>query len=182
MARIKGAGVVELVKFLRTHKTRALEVLPPDLQHYLTERVLLGSWYPERDVMGLLTAMLEVAGVGDAYERAGAIVARRNLATIYASHIQRSDPEAALRYISALWSNYHDTGREKATFTGSTCRIEISDFGIVDADYCRVIGAYNRELIELTGGEVRTMQKLSCTAAGDPTCVWQYEWIRKSTP
>ncbi len=178
MARTKGTGLIEIVKFLRTQRTRASEILPPGLHRYLDERILVGSWYPEQDVMRLLKAVVQLIGAPDGYEKSGVLLARKNLATVYA-HVVRPGQgvPAVLTYISALWSNYHDTGTETATFSANSCRIEVKDFAVCSAEYCRLIGAYNGELIERAGGKLSATRKLYCTANGDPSCVWEYDWV-----
>src|SRR5262249_50086274 len=144
---------------------------------YLEERILVGSWYPEHDVQAITKVYLELLGDKNGYERAGILLARHNLATIYAPLMERGGSvEAVLTYISALWSNYDDTGRETATFTGAVCRIEIVGFDLRSAEYCRVVGAYNGELIQLAGGRVDKTRKVACTASGGQTCVWEYHW------
>jgi hypothetical protein len=177
LARIKGVALVEMVKFLRRQRAQARELLLPDLHHYLDERILVGSWYPEADVQAILKVYLELLGDKDGYEQAGILLARQNLSTIYASVIGHGESvESVLTYISGLWSNYHNSGRETATFSGGVCRIEISGFTVRSAEYCRLVGAYNGELIRVAGGTVEKTRKLACTASGGPTCVWEYDW------
>ena len=183
MSRTKGVALIQMVKFLRSHRAHALEVLPGDLLHYLDERVLAGSWYPEHDILRILQAVVQLLGNPKGFEFCGAMLARSNLASIY-GHVLRPghDIRSVLSYISGLWSNYHDTGAESATFDEDHCRIELRGFDVHSAEYCRVIGAYNAELIELTGAKLRATRKLSCTARGDEFCTWEYEWWPAAPP
>jgi hypothetical protein len=177
MGRTKGTAVIGLVKTLRSQRARALEILPVDLHHYLDRRVLISSWYPDRDVQRILAAFIQLMGGGaDGWERAGVLLARKDLSTVYANLLAGRSVEAVLTGIAALWGNYHDTGIERASFFPGTCRIEIQDFAVRNPDYCRLIGAYNGELIERAGGLVRMVRKASCTSNGDSSCIWEYDW------
>src|SRR5262249_8607715 len=161
---------VQLVRTLRAQRERAVEVLPEDLHHYLDERILVGTWYPLDDVFRATRALIDLGGGGDkGWDRAGTLLARNDLHTVYAHFIQGKNVESALRSIAALWSNYYDTGKEHATFSPGTCTIELEGFALRDAGYCRMIGAYNAELINATGGRVLATRKVACTARGQKT-------------
>src|SRR5215470_107190 len=167
MGRTKGITVVDLVKALRSQRARAHELLPPDLHHYLESRILVGAWYPDEDVQRLLRAFIQLMGGSMGWERAGTLLARKNLATVYANMlpVQHGVPRA-MRLLPGLWRNYHDTGDEKAIVTKGKVRVEISGFAVRSADYCKLIGAYNGEVIQLAGGRVNATRKVACTANG----------------
>ena len=63
MARVKGATIVDSVRFLRRHKEEARKQLPPAPHHYLALRVLAASWYPEADLIPLVRAMARIQRV-----------------------------------------------------------------------------------------------------------------------
>jgi hypothetical protein len=176
MGKTKGTALIGLVRTLRSNRARALELLPADLHHYLDQRILVGSWYPDQDVQRVLRAFIQLMGGSMGWERAGVLLARKDLSTVYANILAGRSVEAVLTHISGLWDNYHDTGTERATFSPGKCRIELQDFSIRSGDYCRLVGAYNGELIERAGGRVENMRKVSCTSVGDPTCIWEYDW------
>jgi hypothetical protein len=184
MGKTKGTAFVHLVRMLRAQRAGAKAILPPDLLHYLDERILVGSWYPDDDVQRVLRYFIELVGGGDiAWERAGAMLARNDLAGVYANVLgPGATVEEVLTRISGLWHNYHDTGEELATFMPGNCKIEIRGLTIKSADYCRLIGAYNAELIHLAGGRVLAMRKLSCTSRSNRSCIWEYDWARVSAP
>lgn len=179
----KGSALIESIRVLRSQRARALELLPPELHHYLERRILVSSWYPEPDYMHLLRALRRVLG-GVSWERVGAIGARNDLTGIYAKLVRGKSIEDVATMAPALWRNYHDTGRETVTFAKRCARFEIADFAVVDADYCKVVLGYNRELLETAGAVVLRARKVSCTASGDASCVWEYDLAgeRDSTP
>lgn len=63
MANVNGTAALGPVKRLRLHKKRALELLPPEYRHYLKERIVAASWYPEEVFAPLLRANLELSGL-----------------------------------------------------------------------------------------------------------------------
>jgi hypothetical protein len=179
MGRIKGTSFLHLVRMLRSQRARAMEVLPVALHHYLQERILAGSWYPDEDVLGVMRAFFQVVGGGEqAWERAGEVLARNDLNGVYSNVVRPgASVEQVVKHVSVLWSNYHDTGSEKASFAAGKCTIEIKDASMRSADYCRLIGGYNAAVIQVAGGRVLRMKKVSCTAEGNPTCIWEYDWL-----
>ena len=176
MGMTKGTALIGLVKTLRSQRARALELLPAELHHYLDQRVLISSWYPDRGVQRVLKAFIQLMGAPDGWEKAGVLLARKDLTTVYANLLAGRSVESVLTHISALWGNYHDTGTEHASFVKGKCRIEIRGFAVRNPDYCRLIGAYNGELVERAGGRVRMVRKVSCTSKGDASCIWEYDW------
>ena len=61
MAKVKGSAILESVRILRRNKDAARKHLAPELQHYLSERVLVASWYPEISA-GCIAATFEKNG------------------------------------------------------------------------------------------------------------------------
>src|SRR5947209_7556165 len=111
-AKVKGTNMLSAVKALRMAREQARAVLPPSLHRYLDERILVSSWYPESDLMGLLSALgkLMPAGGGDPFLFMGRTTAREHLGGIYNAHVRPGDVERTLRSGTTLWRNYHDTG------------------------------------------------------------------------
>src|SRR5438270_990494 len=111
-AKVKGTNMLSAVKALRMAREQARAVLPPRLHSYLEDRILVSSWYPEVDLMALLSALgkLMPAGGGDPFLFMGRTTAREHLAGIYRGHVRPGDVERTLRSGTTLWRNYHDTG------------------------------------------------------------------------
>jgi len=173
--RTKGSALIGPVRALRRNRVSALEVLPPELHDYLNSRILVGSWYPVEHYVALLRALSKVARL--TWERIGALGARTDLSGgIYSNLARAGRAEDFIALIPVLWRNYHDSGREIVTFSEGRCVIELADFAVVDAEYCKSVSGYNREVIEIAGGVVWAVRKLRCTANGDRSCVWEYDW------
>src|SRR6478672_3107837 len=103
MPNVKGSNVVAAVKMLRAHRDRAVALLPPRYHHYLDERILVASWYPEGDQIELLRAVsFLLPGTPDPWMVMGRTTARGDL-------------KDTLRAASSLWQTFHDTGELKIT-------------------------------------------------------------------
>ena len=73
MGKPQGAAALTAVKLLRSRKDDARRVLPPELHHYLEDRIVVASWYPERDVFGLMKACAKLFPMeGAQFEAMGA--------------------------------------------------------------------------------------------------------------
>ena len=93
MAKVKGSALVEVVKFLRSQGEAGRRATPEAQRHYLEERVLPASWYPEQDLLVLLRAMVQFLP-GDresALANAGRFSARTHSEGVYAHLLAPTD-------------------------------------------------------------------------------------------
>ena len=58
MAKIKGTGLVGVVRLLKERRDHVEALLDSGLRDYLDRQVLVASWYPEADFMALLRVMV----------------------------------------------------------------------------------------------------------------------------
>jgi hypothetical protein len=175
MGKTKGSTVLTPVKLLRGRREEALKVLPPQLHHYLEERIVVASWYPEDDVIGLIKACSVVLPIpGDnIYETMGAGGARVHLEGIYA-HLLGRDLGARAH---TLWKTQHDSGElvvsgstpESATYT-------LTGWDHAAREYCRLLGAYFTEVHRLDGAAEPRFDHPKCRAFGGDCCVWTVRW------
>ena len=78
MARIKGIGLLHVVKMLRSMREAALGVVPAPLHHYLSQEISRSEWYPFEEYLALLhgLAKLMPPDTGDAWEMFGRLAIR----------------------------------------------------------------------------------------------------------
>jgi len=185
MARTKGTALIQLVRFLRSQRERAAEVLPPELQPYLEESVLASSWYPEAHLIGLLRAAAGLVG-GDRDETLrefGRISARHHLEGIY-SHLRlQEDPLAFPRRAFALWSAQHDSGRLRLDMKGDgEADLRVEGYAAPSPEMCLVLSGYLTEVFaESALGEPR-LEKQACCNRGDDVCAWSVRWATVRAP
>jgi hypothetical protein len=178
MAKVKGAAIVDSVRFLRRHKDEARKHLPPELHHYLGERVLAASWYPEADLVPLVRAMGRIQGVPDAawFEKAGRLSAQGHSQGIY-KHLASGDRESLTRRALVLWSSQHDTGRmDMEPEASGKVRVALRDFGMPSREFCALNGGYIAATFEASGCESVVVEKQSCCVDRAPACTWLVSW------
>ncbi|MEM9554850.1 MAG: DUF2378 family protein [Acidobacteriota bacterium] len=176
--KIKGTGLQSVVSALRQRRDHAEPLLPEGLRHYLDDRLLVASWYPEEDYYGLLRALAHFApkAVRDAWDWMGATSARGDLSGIYAAMVQRNNPWATLQRLPRLWSLYHDTGRVDVGFQGEgRSQVLVWDYSFAHEHFCRLKGGYLRVMLELAGAADPRVKVLRAGTAGHPAR-WLISW------
>jgi hypothetical protein len=175
VAKVKGGTLVETVKFLRRHKDAARAALPANLHHYLEERVLIGSWYPEADLVPMLRAVAQIAGQSETtfLEAAGRIAARGHAEGLYSHLVNSADPESMPRKAHALWSSQHDSGRFECRIDGpAQCTFTLRDFGLPSREMCMVTRGYVLEVLTMIGLREISVRETACCIDGAAACTW----------
>ena len=183
MAKVKGAAIVDSVRYLRRHKDEARKLLAPELHHYLAKRVLIASWYPEEDLVPLVRAMAAIQGSdGDAFfDKAGRLAAFTHAQGVYRLLLRDGDPASLARRAFVLWTSMHDTGSMEMVLDdpGRVC-VAVRDFGAPTREFCMINGGYIAATFEITGCQQVRVEKESCCVDGAPECSWQVTWDGKS--
>jgi hypothetical protein len=177
--KVKGVNMQALVKVLRkTGVESARRVLPPELHHYLSERILVSSRYPEHDHLELLRALARLMPPSpEPWVVLGARSARGDLTGIYKTHLRVGDPVRSLHSLPALWRNYHDTGDLAVSFPAERQAVaRLTRFAAPARELCRINVGYFEELVTLAGGADARGQELGCVLQGAPECSWSVVW------
>ena len=144
--QVKGQQMLGMVKTLRAGRDVALEVLPPALHHYLSDRIVVTSWYPEEDHLAIVHATGQVVATmvkGDPYRFIGEQGAKNDAAGLYASMLREGDPIISLQRFAQAWSLYHNTGESRITALGpKSVRSDLLDFRFVTPEVARVNAGY----------------------------------------
>jgi hypothetical protein len=179
MPNTKGTNVVELVRFLRSRRDQARELLPPELQHYLEDRIEVTRWYPEEDSLGLQRAVAALLPVAeeDAYELMGSLDAQLHLKGVYRHLRENARTEVLPVRIAALWASVHDTGKVRfAQARPGSSQIDLVDFEATSIEVCRSATGYIREVYRMAGVENLNVRKTACRLSGDDLCSWSVTW------
>jgi hypothetical protein len=182
MAKVKGAAIVDSVRFLRRHKDAARKALPPEHHHYLSERVLAASWYPEEDLVPLVRAMARILGEPEKvfFEKAGRLSARVHSEGVYRHLVRSGERESLARRALVLWSSQHDTGSMEMLADGpGRVRVVVRDFAAPSREFCAINGGYVGATFEISGCKDVRVQKLSCCVDGAAECAWHVTWDPK---
>jgi hypothetical protein len=178
VAKTKGTNLIPAVKFLRKRRAQALAALPPALHHYLEERVLPTSWYPEADLAALLRAMapLMADAGGDPFELMGRATVREHMAGVY-EHLLRGDRTSLSRRVTALWQTMHDTGSLRLVDQAPGCaRYELRDYAHPTREMCGTIRGYIGESLVQSGFASARVVETACVVDGAECCVFECKW------
>ena len=178
MAKVKGTNVISAVKLLRKNRDAARASLPSALHHYLEERVLPTSWYPEEDLAALLRAMAPLLRdvAADPFELMGRAAVREHMAGVY-EHLLRGDRHSMARRVGALWQTQHDTGRLHMIEEGpGRARWELSGYGHPSREMCGTIRGYVLEALTGLGFPDVRVAKAACVLDGADRCAWDSRW------
>jgi hypothetical protein len=182
VAKVKGTNLIGAVKLLRRHRDAARAALAPALHHYLDERVLPTSWYPEQDLVALLRAMVPLLGDigGDPFELMGRAAVREHMDGVY-EHLLRGDRLSFARRVSTLWQTQHDTGRLTLVEEGpGRARYELAGYAHPSREMCATLRGYVLEALLASGFVETRIAKRSCVLDGAERCVWQCTWREAS--
>ena len=178
MAKAKGTVLLGIVKYLRKNREHALRVLPPELHHYLSEKIFLSAWYPEEDLIRLIRARLRLheGPEDEVLEAMGRMTVQGHAEGVYAHLLEGGGRGAATE---ALWSSQHDTGTLTVTRESpTTSRLELVGYAHPSREMCRIVEAYVAETLRLAGMTDVSAAKLSCAARGEAHCSWRFTWRR----
>ena len=175
MPNAKGTVMVGLVKLLRRDKYRARALLAPELEHYLEERIALGSWYPLEDFLALLRASGKLAptGITKVFEKQGRAAARDHMAGTYSGLSQTTHRRATFSLLGSMF----DTGVTAVIDRkpGSAV-LDYSDFALPARELCEIFTGYNAERMTMLGFEEVRVRHTQCRVDGAPSCRWEILW------
>jgi hypothetical protein len=176
----KGGAMLSTVKALRAQREAALARLPSSLHHYLNERILPASWYPERDVHTMLRVLAQLMPLppgSDVWELFGKMAAQNDFNGTYRAFLRPGDPAGTLEGACGHWGSFHDTGEMTTLFDGpGSALVTLRNYGLVAAEMCRLNGAYMCSVLAIAGAKKARSAKLECRAAGAPQCTWRISW------
>jgi hypothetical protein len=169
--------VLQVVRVLRANRAAALSKLPPKLHHYLDQRILPSTWYPEKDEVVLFQALASILQLGADWTTFGTHAARHDLNGVYRGLLVPGDAKRTLGNTTALWRNFHDTGEYSAHFADENqALLTMRGYAIRMAEMCSLIGGYSSEVVVMTGVRDVRIEKRECTVAGHKQCAWHLTW------
>jgi hypothetical protein len=177
--KVKGVNMQALVKLLRKAGLEAAQkVVPPELHHYLSERILVSNRYPEPDHLELLRAVSRMMPPKpEPWIVMGHRSAQTDLGGVYKAHLRAGDPVRTLQSAGALWRNYHDTGDMTVTFPSKGAAvIRLRKFVAPARELCRINIGYFTELVSMSGGRGAGCEELGCVLEGSADCSWSLRW------
>lgn len=179
MASAKGSSIVLVVKLLRAQRAEAVKRLPPELLHYLEDRILVSSWYPEEDLFELLQVGVKLIPTqgDDPWYVFGQFAAAAHVRETYQHLLAARDAEEILRQINVVWRSQHDTGTFRADLVeAGHAVLALEDHPILSGDWCLLLSGYMVGMLGAAGGRDIVVREIHCRTKGDPACVWRLTW------
>ncbi len=143
----KGSIVLPMIKLMRQNRERALQLLPPDLTHYLDERVIVTHWYPGGDHHRLTLVMGEL--VGGNWEMLGRGLALSELTGAYRHVLKPREPLRTLRALPGLWKLNHNTGELDVQWSAPVATVTVKNWGLALQEHVAIMRAYMLQLLEM---------------------------------
>jgi hypothetical protein len=176
VAKAKGTVIIGLVKALRTHKEKAAAALPAALQHYLSERIVVASWYPLEDYIALLRAcgkVLQGEAGASVYDMMGRTAARDHMNGTYSRLKNTVSRQAAFTLLTSMY----DTGEMKVLERApGHALLEWVGFALPAREVCETFTGYQSERMGAQGFEDVQVRHVRCRAEGSPSCRWDISW------
>lgn len=146
-AAAKGSIVLPLIKVLRARRDESLRELPPELHHYLDERVILTHWYPAREHHRLTQLLGEMTGHN--WEMLGRGLALSELTGTYRNLVKPGEPLRTLRSLPGLWKLNHNTGELVTEHTPGGARVQITGWALALHEHVQIMCGYMLQLLDL---------------------------------
>ena len=178
MANAKGTVMIGLVKALRREKARARELIPPELAHYLDERVVLAAWYPLEDFIAFLRLIERVAPSPGGCEERGRLAAREHMAGAYSRLSQTTHRRATFSLLASMFDSGQMTVVERKP---GAATLEFSNFALPAREVCAIFTGYNAQRMTLLGFDEVPVRHTQCRVDGAPTCRWELAWKGRET-
>lgn len=179
MARIKGTGMLGVVKTLRADKEKARQLLPVHLHFYLTERIIASGWYPAEDFLEVLRTAAKMLPIKkeEYYEMVGRSSANQDLNGVYHEFRRDGDPLGMLKAAVLAWRSYHDTGKILVTPEGeNSARVDLAGYMMACEEMCAINTAWIDEDLRLAGARDIEVAHTRCCCRDDQLCRWEVRW------
>lgn len=178
MANAKGISLIDMVKFLRSRREEAAVLLPAELQHYLDKKISIASWYPERDMIGLVKVVARLLPASDEQPlmTIGRLNARHHMAGAYRHLFDSVDLSRVPLRALTLWRSMHDTGDFRVTLQEGEAHAELTDYGYPSREMCTMIQSYTEELLIAAGAKNLRSAKRACRLDGASVCSYRFFW------
>jgi hypothetical protein len=177
MANAKGTIVVEAVKALMAmpDRGRVDTYLPLKLAHYLSQRIVLASWYPLEDYAELLRTLMKVGGGGrvNPCEKMGRDSARSHMEGTYHRFSKTADRKAAFTLLSSMYDSGDMRVLERE---GGRAVVEVLNFALPTREICDTFTGYQAERMTLLGMDDVEVKHTKCRVIGAISCVWELTW------
>jgi hypothetical protein len=178
MAKAKGSVILQAVRTLRQNLERAQKALPPELQPYLTERIIVSQWYPEEHYHQLAKTVVAILPpMPDPWDFVGRMQAQIDLSGTYRAMLRPGDGMATLKAMPEMWRMHHDSGTVELRPAHEGAFVEMADYAIVSRELCAAYTGFMRQMVEMSLGKDSDVRHVQCRARGEALCSWRVRFL-----
>lgn len=181
MANAKGTILIEAVKALQAlpDRARVEQYLPERVAHYLTQRIVLASWYPMEDYAELLKTLAKVGGGGrvNPCEKMGRDAAHAHMEGTYNRFSKTADRKAAFTLLSSMYDSGDMRVLEREQ---GRAVVEVLNFALPTREICDTFTGYQSERMILLGFDDVEVKHTKCRVVGALSCMWELTWKARS--
>jgi hypothetical protein len=186
MARMKGLGVVSLVRLVKSlARSQGIEDVAASLgmkgSAVFEGRVLASTWYDYDDFAKLLLAACKLSGSTDPefFENLGRVTAEVDMGGTLSPFrtIGGGGLRAFGRALRHVWKAYNDPGEIRVEDVGpNQSRIILEGAPHVIPEHCRLTGGWTARAMEIGGAKDVRVEHDRCVRRGDPCCSYRITW------
>ena len=179
--RIRGTAVLSLRDFLENRFgfgafAETADTAPLESHAPFAGLIQPMAWYSTADFIRIIHAARDHFLWPHLPEAYGEAAAEYELTVFHRFVLHFASPAWLLRRGAEIWRTYHNTGNWLIEASSHRLRGTLSNFGIVDGMYCRVLVGWFRRAGELTGARTMHVLHPHCRATGAPACVFTGDW------
>jgi hypothetical protein len=134
------------------------------------------TWLPTLHFTTALNVGRDLFGPPDFHERFGAASAEYEMSWVHRVALRFTSPLWMLEHGASYWKRSHSTGRWQIEGRKGFVRGALSDFGVVDANYCACLRAWILRACLMTGASRTFVAERACRAHGAAACVFEGTW------
>lgn len=135
------------------------------------------SWYPTVSVLAALHTTRRLYGGEDFYEVYGRHAAEFAMTRLHRFIVKFTTPSWVIDRGTRIWHDFHDTGHWTVPEARETfIRGKLTDFGVVDPLYCRVLTSWLTRMGQATGAIGIQIKHVRCRSDGASACIWEASW------
>jgi hypothetical protein len=166
----KGVNLIDLVKTFRAlHRAGTIPDPPPEDARFLTERILVSSWYPLADFLRVAHRVhAAMGGTDDVAQMMGGVGAQATLEGVHRIFLREGDPEATVRSLERVWTNYFDFGEVHVERAGDRLQVHVDGYADMPRLHGQILVGWIRKAMELAGGNPHTTELVQGPWSGSP--------------
>lgn len=142
------------MKLLRLRRSESSDLLPERLHHYLSERILVSSWYSEDEALELFRVFAALhGGTNEVWLNMGRTVAIDHAQHTYQHLLESRDIGRLLSHANVLFRAMHNTGFMSAKrLDEHSFEMMLEDYPVLCPEWTRLLAGYFDGLVMACGG------------------------------